>query len=85
VVHHAEAEHAAVRVDRENGDTVLTVEDDGRGFRFGDAMRLGGLGLLDMQERASVVGGTVDIDSSPGRGTRIRARVPMETAGNGNF
>jgi signal transduction histidine kinase len=36
-----------------------------------------GLGLLGIRERAAIAGGTLDIDSAPGRGTRITLRIPL--------
>ncbi|MDW6061598.1 hypothetical protein SAZ11_30730 [Streptomyces sp. FXJ1.4098] len=55
----------------------MTVADDGVGF---DSRRSfpGHLGLLSMRERAREVGGTLNVDSRPGQGSRIRATVPAE-------
>lgn len=68
----------ASRVDvdlKRNGDQVdLTVSDDGRGFSFDEAGS--GLGLAGMRERALHVGGELRLESSPGRGTRIRLAIP---------
>lgn len=52
----------------------LIVRDDGRGFAFDEADE--GLGLAGMRERALLVGGSLDIESRPGRGTTIRLTVP---------
>lgn len=57
----------------------LHIEDDGRGFDFpGERPITGnnGLGLAAMRERASLLGGHLDCQSEPGRGTRLLARVP---------
>jgi len=59
------------------------VLDDGIGFDPQIAFGLGhhkGLGLTSMRERISAVGGTVAIDSSSGRGTRLTIRVPINSA-----
>lgn len=54
------------------------VEDNGRGFDVANAMSSnGGLGLFGMQERASYVGGSVEIESEPGTGTRVHVLVPI--------
>jgi signal transduction histidine kinase len=55
------------------------VADDGEGFRVEDMMRSRerGLGLFGMQERLALVGGQLVIDSVPGQGTRVHARVPL--------
>ena len=59
----------------------LTVSDNGAGFdveRYRSAEeRKKHFGLMSMEERASLVGGSLDIETSPGRGTRIRASFPM--------
>jgi two-component system, NarL family, sensor histidine kinase UhpB len=82
VARHAEAGTAQIRLTYSGRFVTATVEDDGCGFAVGAEMSDGGgLGLYGMQERAAYVGGTVDIDSQPGLGTRIRAIIPVvETA-----
>ncbi|CAN5773641.1 sensor histidine kinase [soil metagenome] len=81
VARHAAAGTVRVRLSFVGRAVTATVEDDGRGFAVDEVMSNGGLGLFGMQERAAFVGGTVDIDSEPGRGTRVRATIPvMETA-----
>jgi signal transduction histidine kinase len=59
---------------------LLEVEDNGRGFSLnanGMPLKSSGLGLLGSRERAAIVGGTLAIDSAPGRGTRIALRIPL--------
>jgi signal transduction histidine kinase len=70
---HAEAQLIAVRVTAADGRLLLEVEDDGIGFdpEAPDA-RSRRLGLTSMDERARRVGGTLEIDSSPGTGTTVR-------------
>lgn len=62
-------------------DVLVEVADDGCGLgeRLGAASlaRSGGLGILGMRERAEAVGGRFEIESAPGRGTVVRARVPL--------
>lgn len=59
----------------------LRIEDDGRGFDAGvvqaQALVCGGSGLFGMEERASLAGGVLEIDSAPGQGTRIKAVLPL--------
>jgi two-component system, NarL family, sensor histidine kinase UhpB len=78
-VRHANATRAVVRISKHPEAVVAIVEDDGSGFVPSDVMgRDGrGLGLFGMQERASYVGGRVEITSRPGQGTRIRAHFPI--------
>lgn len=74
---------ATVRVWLEPGRLSVTarIEDDGRGFAVRAEMTNGGLGLYGMQERAAYVGGSVEIESEPGRGARVRVTIPvLETA-----
>lgn len=73
VARHAQASRARVDVRLADGTLGLTVTDDGRGWR---AERLG-VGVLSMRERAEEVGGRLDIDSGPGRGTTVRALLPL--------
>jgi len=77
---HAGAHEVRIRLEFGASDVLALVEDDGTGFEPGDlpeADQSGrGLGLLGMRERAELFGGTLTIESRPGRGTRIRARVP---------
>ena len=80
---HAQAGRVHVRL-RFLPDAVrLDVSDDGVGFEVGGAAATGalsrvGLGLPGMRERASIVGGTVDVSSQPGGGTRVSARIPLD-------
>lgn len=77
VAKHARATRVRVELRRTPEAIVLTVEDDGVGFDVLRARRRAGrrptLGLTGMAERASMVGGSLEITSAPGRGTRIRA------------
>lgn len=78
---HAVADKVSVELWRRSDEVIARVEDDGQGFDVEDVMRLRerGLGLFGMQERLALVGGQLVIDSSPGAGTRVEARVPLNT------
>ena len=83
VVHHAGA--STVRVGLVYGDETFTllVQDDGRGFDAG-VLNDGGFerfGLLGMAQRAHLLGGTLQIESTPGWGTSIRAEIPRTAHG----
>ena len=79
VLRHAEARNITVRIIRGYPDLILTIEDDGRGFTpGGEESRGKGLGIINMRERLEGMGGRFRIYSAPGRGTRIRASIPME-------
>jgi signal transduction histidine kinase len=75
IVKHAHATRVEVRLAADDGDLVLTVADDGRGFDS-TASFPGHVGLHSMPERAAKLGGRVSIDSAAGAGTRITARIP---------
>ncbi|HQY32008.1 MAG TPA: ATP-binding protein, partial [Thermomicrobiales bacterium] len=70
-----------VRLARSETEADLTVQDNGIGFlpgRYtaGDGVGLG-LGLFGMEERATLIGGTLRIESNPGGGTLVAAHVPL--------
>jgi two-component system sensor histidine kinase DesK len=72
---HAEAGKARMEVRARPGEVVLTVSDDGRG-----GITRHGTGLTGIGERVRSLGGTLTIDSPPGRGTVLRARFPLDPA-----
>ncbi|MFF5017862.1 GAF domain-containing sensor histidine kinase [Streptomyces sp. NPDC001165] len=74
---HSGAEHVGVSVDRRGGGAVLRVSDDGSGFDPRSVRSAGRhLGLVSMRDRASGVGGTLTVESAPGKGTTIEMEVP---------
>jgi signal transduction histidine kinase len=73
-VKHAAAEHVTVVIAEDDDEVTLEVSDDGKGFDPG--LHGEGFGLLGMQERTDLVGGTLSVDSSPAGGTTVRATVP---------
>ena len=74
VVRHAHASSARVTVTADGDDYVVMVSDDGNGMAEASTS---GRGLLGMRERAELLGGTVDVGSSPHGGTLITARIPL--------
>ena len=72
VAKYAHASHASVRVDVRDGRVLVEVEDDGVGGA--DAVR--GSGLRGLSDRLHALDGELEIDSPPGRGTRIHAEIP---------
>jgi len=79
VVKHAQARNVSVLLSRRDSHAMLVIEDDGRGFETGAAapQSANGFGLVSMRERATLVGGELEIDSTPGAGTSIFVRVPL--------
>lgn len=74
-IKHANPGRIAVTVSRDDETIEVIVADDGSGFDPDTAER--SFGLVGMQERVSLAGGSLDIDSEPGRGTRVRADLPV--------
>ena len=81
VVKHARTVAARVHLDRTNDSLCLTVADEGAGFDPADledrGERQGGLGLFSIRERVGLLGGSMDIDAAPGRGSRFTLAVPV--------
>lgn len=73
---HANARRIAVRLRFAGGRAHLEITDDGAGFDVSSAVERGGLGLRGMRERIALLGGTLALESAPGRGTRVKAEVP---------
>lgn len=77
VVRHANTPSAAVALRSGSGYAELIVQDAGAGFDR-DSRRRSGIGLVGIEERARFAGGGATIESLPGGGTRVVARVPQE-------
>lgn len=75
VVKHARAERVDLRVAAVDGTVTVEVRDDGIGFD--PAATDSGFGLMGMRERLGMIGGRLEISSSPGGGTQIRAELPL--------
>jgi PAS domain S-box-containing protein len=82
VVRHARAQHVWIELSKSESTMDLIVRDDGVGFdvtttreRVADGECLG---LLGMNERVQILGGSLEVDSQPGNGTRIRAAFPLD-------
>jgi signal transduction histidine kinase len=73
-VKHGRASQVALRLAQVDDEVVLEVQDDGVGFDA-SASFPGHLGLHSMRERVANMGGTFEIESAPGAGTRIRVQV----------
>ena len=81
VVRHAKADHLNVIVDFSEECVKLTIVDDGQGFDTSDvepSSPATSLGVVGMRERARLLGGTLDVHSSQGVGTVVRATLPVE-------
>jgi len=81
---HANADLIRLQVYVSDDDLVMDIRDNGIGFDVESAIeearqREGHLGLLNLQERAALLEGTLEIDSKPGEGTRLTLFIPLES------
>jgi len=78
---HSQANEAKIKVEFEKSKVKITVSDNGKGFslpnKIEDLARDGKLGLTGMHERAQLIGGTLTVQSNPGRGTSITVEMPL--------
>jgi signal transduction histidine kinase len=81
VARHANASRATVKLTIQPAQIYLSIRDDGRGFVPEQVLRgdssHAGWGLIGIQERTALIGGQVQMDTEPGRGTTIRVQVPL--------
>jgi PAS domain S-box-containing protein len=89
---HANASQVEVKLEKEGDGLVLTVADNGVGINAGLLSQKGTLGFLGMYERARLAGGSLNVSSGSGRGTRIVVRLPLgdvqvnaDTNGSGDW
>lgn len=78
VARHAGASAVSGSLQLLNGDLVLEISDDGKGFDASATAKKEGFGLLGIKERTAMMGGTCSVSSSPGAGTTITVCVPLK-------
>jgi len=80
VARHAEATHVDVKIEKHPDGICLEIQDDGKSFQVERVMlskRFKRLGILGMRERIEMLGGTLQVESTPGKGTTIRGVIPF--------
>lgn len=79
IARHSGSTRAGIVVERRNGDLVTVIEDSGVGFELESITRVPGrqLGLRGIRERAELLGGSMDVETSPGEGTTLFVRIPI--------
>jgi signal transduction histidine kinase len=77
VIKHAGATQVDILLTRENEHVVLSIADDGGGFDPSALGQKAAIGLRNMEERTKLLGGTLDLQSSPGQGTRVTVWIPV--------
>ncbi|MBI5671330.1 MAG: GAF domain-containing sensor histidine kinase [Chloroflexi bacterium] len=76
-VRHADAENITVSTRQKDNQFEIVIADDGKGFDLDSLSNHNGLGLRNLQQRAALHGGRVDIDTAPGAGTRVKISIPV--------
>jgi len=76
IVKHAHATRAQLSLARRDGQVVMRIHDDGRGFEPGAAAERRGLGLVSMGERVRMLGGQLEVQASPNAGTILVVTLP---------
>ena len=79
IIKHAKASHASFVVLRQPHEVTMLIEDDGQGFDLESTRQkcTSCLGLMGMQERVNLLGGSFVVESAPGEGATIRVRIPL--------
>ncbi|PYX42632.1 MAG: hypothetical protein DMG81_01250 [Acidobacteria bacterium] len=82
IARHSRAQHVAIKFARQGPELRLTIDDDGEGFELANLLQHPSehLGIEGMRQRAAMMGGTLKIDSKPGKGTRIEVRLAVSPA-----
>lgn len=86
VARHAQASRVDTNIQKLPDRIGMEITDDGRSFQVQRVMQSRGrkhLGLLGMRERLEMVGGRFDVESAPGKGTTVRAEIPLANGGVG--
>lgn len=77
-IKHAQANRAELEIESDNGNVLLTLSDNGRGFDPNTVGHASEFGLFSIRERMTYLGGKLDVDSSPGSGTRVQIHCPVK-------
>jgi signal transduction histidine kinase len=80
IARHAQATCVGVTLDGNTGEIVLRVRDNGCGFDPASPRKPGSLGLVGLRERATLLGGEINISAAPGKGTVIEVHIPLQRA-----
>jgi len=81
ILEHSKANNAAIKVECNDNECFLTIEDDGTGFDVSKLTQVEnsgrGAGLFIIRERTSQLGGSGNVESSPGKGTKVIVKIPL--------
>lgn len=76
ILKHANAKNALIQLVRKDASLSITVEDDGAGFDTAILLTNDGIGYLNLQNRVTYLGGIMDVQTSPGKGTSVNIEIP---------
>jgi signal transduction histidine kinase len=77
---HSSAMQVNVQLDMGETDIKVVVDDNGKGFDKADLPERGGMGLKVIRDRVEMLGGSIEIDTSVGKGTRVTFQIPAASA-----
>jgi len=77
IVKHAGVSTASVTIRKRDGSVSIVIKDNGVGFSTSKNSKRKGVGLDDIEQRVSLTGGRLTVDSKPGRGTAVRVLIPI--------
>ncbi len=77
IIKHAEATEASVSLTPFENELSIIIEDNGKGFDPRTAIKKGGMGLVNIERRVEHIEGSMDVDSTPGKGTTILIDIPL--------
>jgi PAS domain S-box-containing protein len=83
ILRHAQATRVNIIIEKEDGELIVEVKDNGRGIKEEEKARSSSLGLIGMQERAYLLGGRIEITGFAGKGSLLTVRVPISNQGSG--
>ena len=81
IVKHSGAGNARVVVRRGRGSVAVFIEDDGKGFSLEDQPDTSAIGLMGIRERVSLLGGSMELETEPEKGTTLIVRIPLTVGG----
>lgn len=76
VLKHADAGRLDISIAKDDEGIDVTIEDDGKGFKMSDSLLQDGIGLKNIVSRVQFLKGTVEFDTSPGKGTLVAIHIP---------
>jgi PAS domain S-box-containing protein len=83
ILRHSRANRVNIIIEKEDGELIVEIKDNGRGITEEEKARPSSLGLIGMQERAHLIKGRIEITGFPGKGTVVTVRVPISNQNSG--